>query len=400
LIIIGFSINLYSQGGSNYSIFGIGDLQNGLGAAFDGLGGTSIAVPFSHSISTRNPAQWSFISSTRIQAGYRFSQQLVTNSTNTLYQNNGKVDGFLINFAIDTTIGSAINIGFGPYSSVNYLITSPVSITDDLGTVTGKMNYQGQGGLAQAYIGTSIRPIKNLSIGASIISLFGSSTKSNSTFLDLANSTSTKTESIDTYNGMAFRLGLMYEPISNLFVGAYSEIHSNLDITQNYLFYSSYLPDSTYHIDVMKQLPNQYGFGFSYTTGKFMFAGDYMLQDFSNLNYNISPNVKFRKYTAASFGISRLGNTNASAPLSDRTTYNFGITYKQNYLIVNNIEINELSGSFGFSLPIVGNAFLDAAFTFGVRGATTNGLVNEKFGRMTVSISLGDYWFQPFKRDF
>jgi hypothetical protein len=64
------------------------------------------------------------------------------------------------------------------------------------------------------------------------------------------------------------------------------------------------------------------------------------------------------------------------------------------------MEINELSGSFGFSIPIVGNAFIDAGFTLGVRGVTDNGLVNEKFGRMTISISLGDYWFTPFKRDF
>lgn len=400
MIFIGLSINLFSQGGSNYTIFGIGDLQNGLGAAFDGLGGTSIAVPFSHSISTRNPAQWSFITSTRLQAGYRFSQQLVENSTNTIYQNNGKVDGVLINFAVDTTIGAAIDIGFGPYSSVNYLISSPVSITDELGTVTGTMRYQGQGGLAQAYIGTSIRPIKNLSLGASIISLFGNTTKSNSTFLNIANGTPTKTDQVDTYNGMAFRLGLIYEPISNLFVGAYSEVHSNLDVTQNYLYYSSYLKDSTYSLDITKQLPNQYGIGLSYTTGKFMFAGDYMFQDFTNMDYNVSSSAKFRKYTSASLGISRLGNPNPSAPITDRTTYNFGISYKQNYLIVNKMEINELSGSFGFSIPIVGNAFIDAGFTLGVRGVTDNGLVNEKFGRMTISISLGDYWFTPFKRDF
>ena len=399
-MLFALSINLYSQGGSNYSLFGIGDLQNNLGAAFDGLGGCATAVPFSHSISTRNPAQWSFINSTRLQAGYRFSQQLISNANNTIYQNNGKVDGMLINFAVDTSLGSAIDIGFGPYSSYNYLVKSPVSITDDLGTVTGTMLYQGTGGLAQAYVGTSIKPIKSLAVGASVISIFGNSTRSNTTYLDIADATPTRTDVIDTYSGMAFRLGFIFEPITDLYLGAFSEIHSKLNVNQNFFYYSSYLTDSTHALDVTRQLPNQYGFGISYKTGKFLFASDYVMQDFSSLDYNKSPNATFRQYSNFSLGISRLGNTNISAPITDRTTYNFGVGFKQNYLIVNNTPINETYGSFGVSLPIVGNAFLDAAFTFGVRGSKDNGLVSEKFGRMTISISLGDYWFSPFKRDF
>ena len=122
--------SLYSQGGSNYSIFGVGDIYSSASAYYEGLGGTSIAFPSEHSINTKNPALWSLVKNTRLHAGYRFHQNLVTKGENQLLQNNGQVDGVFSIFAIDSAMGLAASFGIYPYSSVNYLISTPLAMVN------------------------------------------------------------------------------------------------------------------------------------------------------------------------------------------------------------------------------------------------------------------------------
>ena len=81
---------LFSQGGSNYSIFGVGELNYVNGAKYDALGGTSVAFPHATGINLSNPAMWSENEDTRIQLGYKFNQSLVSNQNQDLYQNNNQ----------------------------------------------------------------------------------------------------------------------------------------------------------------------------------------------------------------------------------------------------------------------------------------------------------------------
>ena len=100
-----------------------------------------------------------------------------------------------------------------------------------------------------------------------------------------------------------------------------------------------------------------------------------------------------------SFGIAKLGRFGYKRTFLDRTTFMIGGGYKQKYISVQGTDIDEYYGSFGFSAPLVGFARLDAALTLGVRGTIDNGLLKESFARLTVSLSIGDIWFQPFRRN-
>ncbi len=210
------TISLFAQGGSNYSAFGIGELHHGIGAAYDALGGTSIAVPFSGAMTNKNPAQWTFLKTTRLQTGYRFNQQKVENENNTLWQNNGKIDGLLMNFCLDTGLAVNINMGFTAYSSVNFLVAFPVDI-DDCGThLEGKTIYQGQGGLSQGWFGGSVKPFKWLSLGASVFTLFGNIQKSAATIIYGNHTVPSRTYMRDIYSSLGFRFGMLIEPVHNL----------------------------------------------------------------------------------------------------------------------------------------------------------------------------------------
>lgn len=81
------------QGGSNYSIFGIGDIRQSMGAYYDGLGGTQYAVPSFHAVNIANPAMWSESKLTRLQIGFRFTQTAIEQQDLSASQNFGKLDG-------------------------------------------------------------------------------------------------------------------------------------------------------------------------------------------------------------------------------------------------------------------------------------------------------------------
>jgi len=396
MLLLFSSILLFSQGGSNYSAFGVGELHQGIGAAYDGLGGSSIAVPYQSSITNKNPAQWSFLRTTRVQAGYRFSQMVVENENNTLWQNNGKIDGVLMNFCIDTSLGANVNLGFSAYSSVNFLVSIPVHVDDCGEGINGLTMYQGLGGLSQGWLGMAIEPFDGLSLGASVFTIFGNIQKTATTILFTGNTNHSSTYLKDGYNSVGMRFGFVAEPVTNLFLGGYAEISSDFKTDRNIIYESAFLGDSTVTLPINFEYPTLYGLGFSYILGEVMIAADFLQQDFTNLDYNRG-GAEFRKYQLLSVGFARIGQFGYQKNFFDRTTYMIGAGYKKNYMIVGGTPIDEYFGSFGISAPLVGFAVLDAAFQFGVRGTTDNGLIKESFGRFTLAISLGDVWFKPFR---
>ena len=79
-IVFASYIDLYAQqGGSNYSMFGIGDIRQSIGAGYDGLAGTQQAVQSYHAVNLANPAMWSAAKLTRLQIDFDLlKQQLIS----------------------------------------------------------------------------------------------------------------------------------------------------------------------------------------------------------------------------------------------------------------------------------------------------------------------------------
>ena len=108
------------QGGSNYSVFGLGDIIYGQTASSQAMGGAQIAYSSNNTINVLNPALWSKVKTTRIQTGYRFNQNIIDNGYNVLWQNNGAINGFYSLFNFDTTREISAALLLQPLSSVNY----------------------------------------------------------------------------------------------------------------------------------------------------------------------------------------------------------------------------------------------------------------------------------------
>lgn len=399
IFILLLSESLFAQGGSNYSIFGIGDQIKSIGASYDGIAGTSISILSENSINTNNPALWSYVTHTRLSAGYRFNQNYIRNDNLSLYQNNGKIDGVKFLFSIDTSLGISASFGVIPYSSVNYLISTPIYKRVDGMELKGQNIYSGSGGLSQAFLGASIKLFDFVSVGAMGFASFGKITNSVRTIIYDYYAYSSETLFDDYFSGVGYKAGIYLEPVKNLGIGFFYESSPKLDYERKMTYYSQLVTDSSNAIKQKTQIPPRLGAGISYSTGKIMLGFDYIQQDFSDFDYKGGPTVKFKEYSSLSIGLKRFGNKSLSADLADRITYNIGFGYNQLYYNLSGNDINEIYGSFGFEIPIVGTAILNTAVTLGTRGTTNDGLLKEMFGRLNIDVSIGEIWFKPYRRD-
>jgi hypothetical protein len=401
VIILALSIgNLFSQGGSNYSIFGIGDIYFNSGSYYNGLGGTSLAVKSDRQINILNPALLAPLKTTRLQTGYLFNQNYISSDKSSLFQNNGKVNGLQAIFALDTANDIAVSLGISAFSNVNYYISNPISLIMDKVEYKGSSNYLGSGGLSLGHFGVSAKVIKGLYMGALATYKFGTISSSNTTYIYDQYAFYSTSQRINRISGAGLRGGLYYEPITDLAIGAYFDKSFSLTNDQEYRYGSELVNDTIIKSTSNLDLPTAIGFGASYRSNKFLFALDYITQDFTNFNFNKSSKFTYQPFNQISFGVSRIGNRAYSADFLDRISYNFGIGYKNQYYQVGTNKINDYYFSFGMEMPIVGNALLNTSFVFGQRGLLDNGLVKENYGRFIVDFSIGETWFKPFIREY
>lgn len=389
---------LFSQGGSNYSIFGIGDIYNSSGSFYEGLGGSTAAVPSRSAINLKNPALWGLVDKTRLQVGYNFNQRISITENSTLFQNNGKVNSILGLFAIDSALGLSVSFGMYPYSSVNYMIDSPIQILIDDVLIEGKTSFTGKGGISLAYIGASSKLANNLWVGASVFGLFGNSKTTIVTQFYEASYHSSASYKQDFFNGLGFRGGLYYQAAYNYGFGAFVETVPSFSVESNIRYQSVMVADTNFKFNDKYDMAPALGVGANYASGIFMFTADAQMQDFSGFKYNTGANTKFRKNLSFSLGVQRMGSGRYSASLLDKSSYNFGIGYKQLYYSFRGTDINELWASFGMELPIVNNLLIDYSLVLGTRGTADNGLVRELFGKLTIDLNIGELWFVPYRR--
>jgi hypothetical protein len=391
-----------AQGGSNYSMFGIGDIFHSIGASYNSLGGTSAAFPSEKSINTRNPALWSKVTTTRLQTGYIFNQHLVQEGPNELWQNNGQVNKILGIFSIDTSLGISLSFGIHPYSSVNYLVMTPISETVEGLTVNGRTIYQGGGGLSLAYFGGAVEVMDGFSAGAAIFATFGRIDRM--TLTEFYKSSlydqvfDYELDKRDYFSGYGWRAGVYYETPFGLAAGAFFENHPGVSAERDEIHYSSLQRDTTFGSEIDLVIPDYYGFGVSYSTGKFILGADISFQDFSAFDYGPGSDTKFTGSTMLSAGVHRIGSRSSNARFLDRIGYKFGAGYNNLYYQLAGNHISEYFASFGAEIPLGSDSYIDAAISLGSRGTNDSDLILEYFGRFSVDISIGDTWFQPYRR--
>ncbi len=404
IVLFSVSIKLYPQGGSNYSIFGVGDIIYGHTSSAQAMGGTQIAVPSNNTINILNPSLWSKIKTTRIQTGYRFNQNVIDNSQDVLLQNNGAMNGFYSVFNFDTTKEISAGIMFSPLSSVNYYMAAPINPNDSatLG-LNGNILYRGSGGLSNVTLGLGSKIIDGIYIGASFSAIIGKVEHCFLTNITNQYTTNYQINNTNIISGFSSNVGIYFEPIKNFGIGAFYNItpKGNIEERAEYLYdpILQLTRDTVITSKTKSELPSFYGAGLSYKTDAILVAADYMSGNFKNITI-FNPQDQFHNLNRISVGTILLGNPNPYSSLIARTSYKFGLYTEQLYYNVNGQKIRENGLTTGFQFPISRTAQIDFSLVFGQRGNLDNGLIKEYFGRMVIDVSIGDRWFNPIKREY
>ena len=403
LFLLASSSALFAQGGSNYSAFGIGQVETLYNSMYSGMSGTSVAMPLAEGINLNNPAMWSYNVHTKMQLGYKFNQNYISdNNEIATAQFNGKLDGLQMIMALDTSSGFALGFGLYANSNISYQVANSISsVSDDGFQANGTLTKTGSGGLSTAYFGLSYQLFDALSFGASANVNFGKINVENDPVFEELNAFGSKSTFEDKFIGSFYKIGMAYEYEDFMIAGFY-ETKANMEVTRISNHFLSrntkrLIPDTTIsEFDV----PQKIGFGVSYKIGKYRIGADYISQDFTDLQYNKNEFVDFGNNNTISIGVNKTADKGYSSSMLKRTNLFAGLGYKQSYLNISGQNINEYFASFGFSLPITRNTFFDASVVVGQRGNTDNGLVKEQFAKFNFNIGIGENWFKPYKFEY
>ncbi len=390
----------WAQGGSNYSVFGIGDLRPSIGAFYDGAASLAVALPSPQGISTVNPALWTFVRSTRLQGGYRFHQQSISGEAGTRAQNNGKVEGLLLLFAIDTAAGWSGSFGFYPLSSVNAAVRVPLGVQRLEDTLSGSYSVLSSGGISVLHGGVAVKPLSRLGVGVAVRYYFGLFRADHITRVEDPWAAPDTFSIADWLSGVGAILGAWYQPLPNWLLGVAVSLPARMTTQQvwRYSFAHTYT-DTSLTKEFRWRLPAFAAAGLSYQRGRTVVAVELGYAALSSLTYRSAPRVEFQPLFRLSASLVRIPPASkVGRTFWEQLGLSAGVSWQRLYYRVDGRSISETAAACGIGFPLGRSALVEVACQAGVRGKQAPGLVREWFGRFTFSLSLSDQWFIAGRR--
>ncbi len=414
--------NLFAQrtNSSPYSFFGIGEEYNLTTVEQSAMG--DIGVAFSHYkyLNFLNPASFADLRFTTYTAGMLNNRLTIKNNTTEQSSNITSLSYIALGFPIGKKAG--FSFGMQPISSVGYSINKS---EEDENTL-----FTGSGGLNRLYGSLGIKIFKNFSLGIETNFIFG---EINNSILNQKEDVTlaTKYDEESTVKGGAVTFGIQYQKeLKNKLIlnsGVTYKLSSDLNLTGTSIIYSVLIINNNIN-NIRKVLKNENGEDQTNTEGKYKFPGKiafglglgklnkwYAGVEYETRNAIIttsSANLPSVAYKYGSTNRLYLGGffipkINSISNYFHRVTYRAGIRFKKIGLLVdssgeglNFTPINDFSVSFGLGLPLKQLSTFNMGFEFGKKGSITNGLIQENYFNLRLSLSLTSInWFQKRKID-
>ncbi len=411
LISIGTEMLGQSYTFSPYSRYGLGEIEHRGFGRNTAMGGTGIALRSNEHLNDLNPASYSAMDSSSFffETGLKgFYQNLSTTDNNASFSDIN-FEFFAIGFPLASW--GAATIGIRPFSGTGYNFAN-ISEDEDFGTELQEA--YGTGSISRAYAGFSAKPFKFLSLGVHFSYLFGNLTSVNS--IDYLNHSSAlswgKRQNIHV-NDIFFDFGLQTTiPLSekkSITVGAtfspktplkgYSEelvargtkieVEGELFVDADTLRYNK----RDFSNDALK-MPMSYGFGVAYNIkNKLTISADYLTNGWDDITFP-DEFSKTTTRTRYALGVEYIPNNRNPKSYVSRVRYRIGGHMLNDYLVINNYQLEDFGISFGAGLPLKrSKTSLNVAFEFGQRGTANFGLVKEKYFNVYLNITLHEFWF-------
>ena len=410
----GFGLQALAQADvdSPYSLFGVGQVRDkSMNVRLKGMGGVANAMYGKGMINTENPASYAKIDSLAFlfDAGFYFKSSNFSTSVLSERSSNASFD--YVSMAFGLTQWWKMALGVQPYSVSHYIMTIN-SEKPEIGNNTTK--FKGTGGLNQAFWGNAFKLGKHFSVGANAYYVFGDS--QNETTLYFPDSTYMigARRSVDLMvSSFMFDYGLLYD------IDLSKDLNLGLGLTysqqvklkgQQTLFIRSVELDSDteieYLIDTITNtthstkmtMPQGVGFGFALQkNGRWCVGADFNWTQWSKFARQGASDTLQNSWNIA-VGVEFTPRNTSVSNYFTRVSYRFGGFYEHGYLNLNGYSINKVGVTAGMSLPLPKTqSKVNLAIELGQYGTREAGLIQERYFKMNIGVSVFEHWFMKRK---
>lgn len=393
-----------SQGAINmpYSVFGLGELRHDQYVQNMGMGSLSQGYRSNLSINDVNPASYAALDSTSFVFEATLFTHFYEQKTADVRQQSDYITLGNISLGFPVTPWWSFAAGLKPYSQVGYRIRDMEEHPD-----AGMVNYiyEGSGGINQLFLGSSIEPVRGLSLGANMNYLFGALAYEASVHSDSTGVFQTNLINSNQVSGWTMGFGIQYHHRFSQYrhitlgatYGGQQEIGLNTTETLRRRLRGETRYDTIAHMELDEErlsLPAYHGFGVYGRLNRSWFAGlDYQWQNWGDFSFPGKPDGFNNSFRLAG-GVRYRPVTETLPTFFHRMQYSAGVRYGQSYFMPAGEELREYGISFGTSIPIRGSlSALNIQFEYSRRGSANLNPMEESFYRLNVGINIYEHWF-------
>ena len=402
--------------GSLYSRFGVGELQTYPSSQLQAMGGAGTALTSQEYLNLSNPASWADQSLTRISAGVQFQHLNIDDNADQSRLNSSQFSTFQFSFPLQTgKLGIAVV--YQPVSRVGHKVqTQGVTVADPtlVDPASYSIVYEGQGGLQKATVGLGYRPVRYVSIGATLDFMFGILRETRTTEFNSAQFQSTGITNSTRMHGFTTTLGTLIS-IPNvltqndaLSIGFSAGLPTSLDSRLVRTLGSTFTDTLGVSQTGKTEIPLQFKAGLAYQLrGRWSIVADYAAESWSDFSSDLplpglsnSANSSiFRDRRRISGGIEIVPSRNLLDPYFSRVGYRLGIYQDTGYIEPSTSEsFTGFGVTGGISFPsLFPGTRIDINMEVGRRGNTNLNFVRETFYKLYLNVNIGERWFERRK---
>lgn len=417
LACFGFDVIAQADADSPYSLFGIGQVRDkAMNVRLKGMGGVANAMFGSGMINAENPASYAKIDSLAFlfDAGFYFKTS--TFSTASLSERASNASFDYVSMAFGLTPWWKMALGVQPYSTTGYTMKVDKEVPEVGNTTT---RFQGKGGLNQAFIGNAFKLGKHFALGANVYYVFGNSQAETSLFFPDSIYYVGSRRSIDVMvSSFMFDYGVLF----NTNLDGEIELNVGLTYTQKVklrgeqtFFVRSieedinteieYVIDTIAHVSGTTHIIMPQGLGVGVLLQK---GNDWALgADFNWMQWTTFAREGVSESLQNSWSVSAGAeftprHTSVSGYFS-HVAYRFGGFYDHGFISLTgndgvDYSINKVGITAGMSLPLPKTqSKVNVALEVGQYGTREGGLIQERYAKMNVGISVFEHWFMKRK---
>ncbi len=398
---------------SPYSLFGVGQVRsNSMNVRLKGMGDVANAMSGPGMINTGNPASLAKMDSLAFlfDAGIYFKTSSFSTSTNRETGANASFDYVGLAFGFSSWWKTAL--GVQPYSSAGYKMVVD-SNKEDVGNYTTV--FKGSGGINQAFWSNAFKIGKHFAIGANAYYVFGNSENMTTLYMpDSTYSIGTRRSTDLTISSFMFDYGMMFNanlaPDLALTVGVTYDQSVKLRGKQSLFIRSieedldtdvEYVIDTVaYNVNDKARLTMPQGFGVGIALAKdnrWCLGADFNWTQWSHFaREGVTEDMSDSWRVAV--GFEYMPTFSSVSSYFRRVHYRVGGFYENGFINLRGHDINKVGLTAGVSLPLPRSlSRVNLALEIGQYGTLKDGLIQERYLKFDVGVSVFEHWFMKRK---